>query len=60
MKTVRECFPEMIFDDVQSGQNYLTDLEKIDKLFIIDSIPYLSSGKIDYRALDAQMSQEGE
>ena len=52
--------PEMILDDVQSSQNYLTDLEKIDKLFIIDSLPYLSSGKIDYRALEAQMPQESE
>ena len=44
--------PDMILDDVQSSHNYLTDLEKIDKLFIVDSLPYLSSGKIDYRALE--------
>lgn len=43
--------PEMILESVQSGPNPLTELESLDKLYIIDSFPYLPSGKIDYRAL---------
>ena len=50
--------PEMIINEVQSGHNFLTDLEKIDKLLIVESLPYLSSGKIDYRTLEKEASQD--
>ena len=53
----KDITPEMIIDDVQSGHNYLTELEKIDKLIIVDSLPYLSSGKLDYRTLERRAEQ---
>lgn len=55
--TEKDISPEMIINDVQSGHNYLTDLEKIDKLIIVESLPYLSSGKINYRALAKEAAE---
>lgn len=48
---------DMIIADIQSGFNRLNDPELIDKLFIVDSLPYLSSGKIDYRALEEKAAK---
>ena len=44
--------PEMILDSVQSSRNPLNDTEMVEKLLIVGSLPYLSSGKIDYRTLE--------
>lgn len=49
--------PDMIIDEIQSGSNSLNDFEMVGKLFIVDALPYLSSGKIDYRALE-KMAEE--
>ena len=49
--------PISIIDDVQSSRNPLNDLEKVNKLIIVDSMPYLSNGKIDYRALEKQAEE---
>lgn len=46
--------PKMIIDEIQSGLNSLNDPEMVDELFIVESLPYLSSGKIDYLALEKQ------
>lgn len=50
--------PEMIINEVQSSKNPLTELEKLDRLYIVDEIPHLSSGKIDYRALEKQAEEK--
>ena len=44
--------PDAIVNDIQSSFNPLNEPEKVDKLFIVKSLPYLSSGKIDYRTLE--------
>ena len=43
--------PEMIISDIQSSHNPLNDPEMVEELFIVKSLPYLSSGKIDYQTL---------
>ena len=50
--------PETIISDVQSGLNPLNDPEMLDGLFIVDSLPYLSSGKIDYMTLKQKAEQQ--
>lgn len=44
--------PMSIIEDIQSGCNPLNGPEMLDKLIIVDTFPYLSSGKLDYRALE--------
>ena len=46
-----------IINDVQSGHNPLNDPEMLEELFIVDSLPYLSSGKIDYRTLEKEAAE---
>jgi len=48
---------EMIIDNIQKSQNPLNELEKVDRLIIVDALPHLSSGKIDYRALEKQAEE---
>ena len=50
--------PEMIIESIQSSPNALTELESLDKLYIMDSLPYLLSGKIDYHALGKNIDQQ--
>ena len=52
-----EVSPDTIINDVQSGLNPLNDPEMLEELFIVESLPYLSSGKIDYRTLEKKASQ---
>ncbi len=49
--------PEMIIEDIQQSRNPLNELEKVDNLKIVDSLPYRSSGKIDYRALEKEAEE---
>ena len=49
--------PKMIIDEIQSGLYSLNDPEMVEELFIVESLPYLSSGKIDYRALEKRVSR---
>lgn len=44
--------PMTIIEDIQSGCNPLNGPEMLDKLNIVNTLPYLSSGKLDYRALE--------
>ena len=44
--------PEKILDDIQTGPNPLNELEMVKSVLIVNSIPYRSAGKIDYRALE--------
>ena len=46
--------PERIIDEIQQGINPLTEPEMVDVIYIVDSLPYRSSGKVDYRALEQQ------
>ena len=45
---------DTILADIQASQNPLTELEAVDKLIIVDALPYRSSGKIDYLELKKQ------
>ena len=38
---------QVIIDDIQQSLNPLNRGEKVDKLIIVDKLPYRSSGKID-------------
>ena len=49
--------PEKILDDIQTGPNPLNELEMVKSVLIVNSIPYRSAGKIDYRALE-KMAEE--
>lgn len=49
--------PETIIDDIQQSLNPLNEIEKVDKLIIVDKLPYRSSGKIDYLALEKQVEE---
>ena len=53
-----EVSPDIIINDVQTGPNPLNDPEMLEELFIVDLLPYLSSGKIDYRTLEKKASQD--
>ena len=46
--------PDTIIENIQQSRNPLNEIEKVDRLFIVDDLPYRSSGKIDYRALEKQ------
>ena len=47
--------PETILGDIQSSNNPLNFQEMVEELMIVDSLPYLSSGKIDYRTLEKKV-----
>ncbi len=47
--------PDAILNEIQSSRNPLNDPEMVEKLYIVESLPYLSSGKIDYRTLQAKI-----
>ena len=49
---------EDIMKQIQSSANPLNELEMINKIIIRDSIPYRSSGKIDYRALEKEAEMQ--
>ena len=49
--------PETILADIQSSNNPLNDPEMVEKLLIVNSLPYLSSGKIDYPSLEKQVTE---
>lgn len=51
--------PDQIIEDIQQGRNPLNDREATNRLIITDVLPYRSSGKIDYRALEAMAAKEG-
>ena len=55
--TIVNVTSEMIIDDIQKSQNPLNELEKVNQLIIVDALPYRSSGKIDYRALEKQAEE---
>lgn len=48
---------DMIVADIQQSRNPLNDREHPDQLIIVDALPYRSSGKIDYLALE-KMAEE--
>lgn len=45
---------EAIIEDVQNSRNPLNDPEMVDKLLIVESLPYLSSGKLSYLELEKE------
>lgn len=45
--------PEQIIEDIQQSRNPLSDREATNHFVIVDALPYRSSGKIDYRTLEA-------
>ena len=56
--TGNDITQEMIINDIQSSLNPLNDPEMIERLYIVDSLPYLSSGKIDYMTLKLKAEQK--
>ena len=50
--TAADISSEQIIGEIQKSKNPLNDREVVDKLLIVDSLPYRSSGKIDYKSLE--------
>ena len=50
--TAANISSEQIIGEIQKSKNPLNDREVVDKLLIVDSLPYRSSGKIDYKSLE--------